>query len=60
MNTEQHKKIKKTLKTLGGVLAVLGGVLAVVGFANFFAAAGSGEMPTLFFCCFLCFVVILD
>ena len=53
MNTEQHEKIKKTLKALGGVLAVLGAILAVVGFANFFAAAGSGEMPTLFFCCFL-------
>lgn len=52
-NNEQHQKIKRTLKVLGGTLTVLGAVLAVIGFANFFVAAGRGEMPTLFFCCFL-------
>lgn len=53
MANEQHQKIKKTLKVLGGILAAVGAVLALTGFVNFFASAGRGEMPTLFFCCFL-------
>ena len=53
MGNEQHQKIKKTLKIAGGVVFAIGAILAITGFANFFSSAASGEMPRLFFCCFL-------
>lgn len=60
MTEEQmkHLKVKKTLKIVGLIMLGIGLVCAITGFVNFFMVFGTGEMPRLFFLCFIGFPLI--
>lgn len=50
---EQHKKTKKTLRLVSGILLGGGICLTATGFISFFSAFGNGGFPELFWCAFL-------
>lgn len=58
MDENKHKQTKRILKILGALFAPAGLICAVIGFADFFSAFGSKEMPKLTFLCFIGFPLL--
>lgn len=50
---EQHEKIKKRLKIIGGILLGVGICLTAIGLFSFFSAFGGNGTPDMFWCAFL-------
>ena len=49
----KHSSTRRTLRTLGPILAGIGLLLIVIGVGSFFASFGSFEPPRYFWCAFL-------
>lgn len=49
----KHSSTRRTLRTLGPLLAGIGMLLTVIGVGSFFASFGSFEPPRYFWCAFL-------
>ena len=61
MNEQQeqkHARNKRILKIVGFAILIVGLGLAVTGIASFFSSFGSGEMPDLFWMCFVGFPLL--
>lgn len=52
-DNKNHLRTKQILKIVGICLLVAGAALTITGFASFFVAFGTGEMPSLFWCAFI-------
>lgn len=57
-NVLRHFKTKKRLKTAGWILLCVGIVLSLTGLISFFSSINSGDMPGLFWCCFIGFPLL--
>lgn len=58
-NESNHRKVKRIFKILGIILTIIGFAFAITGFASFFIAMNNATTPTLFWCCFVGFPILV-